>query len=248
MGRRGGGGREGWTRSYAAPEVLLRDDVSTAASDAYSFGLVVYEVLAGVEAMPTAGERQGKEGDLPWEVNNELPVPRDGWWATQLRCALSPNPDDRPPVGDWVPVLEAIELTTDVSCSRFFGLCVVSRWSDALACDDGDNLEWVNSDMLGRNALHYVARSTDAPLAMVAKCLELGCDPNAFASYVGPPLACVRTPEMGAELVAHGADVNATDENMVTPLMYAARNHRNVAIRFLLGADPTAIDGKKDGD
>ena len=102
------GGREGWARSYAAPEVLLRDDVSTAASDAYSFGLVVYEVMAGVKAMPTAAERQGKERELPWVVKSDLQVPGDGWWAMELSRVLSPNPDDRPPVSDWVPVLDVI--------------------------------------------------------------------------------------------------------------------------------------------
>ena len=77
--------------------------------------------------------------------------------------------------------------------------------------------------------------------------MEFGCDINAV-QIIGPPLALVRTPEMGAELVAHGADVNATDEDMVTPLMHAARNNRIGVVRFLLsaGADPAAVD--RDGN
>ena len=102
------GGREGWTKAYAAPEVLGRDDVSTAASDAYSFGLVVYEVMAEVVAMPSALEREGKEAAPPWMVKGGLPVPNAGWWAMVLRRVLSPNPDERPPVGDWVALLRVM--------------------------------------------------------------------------------------------------------------------------------------------
>ena len=59
-----------------------------------------------------------------------------------------------------------------------------------------------------------------------------------------PPLALVKTAEMATELVAHGADVNAADEDMVTVLMCAVGNCNEVAVRFLLeaGADPAAVD------
>ena len=239
------GGREGWTRTYAAPEVLLRDDVSTAASDAYSFGLVVYEVLAGVEKMPTAAERLGKEVAFPWVVKDELPVP-EGWWAMELRRALAPQPSDRPSVSDWVPVLKAIEETSVLGCSRFLGLCVSGMWDAAMACISGVDLERVNIGDDGKNALHYAAASTNAPLAMVAKCVEFGCDINAICGgyHHGSPLAHVQTVDMAAELVAHGADVNATDFSTVTPLMPASERGRTEVVRFLLstGADPAAVD------
>ena len=229
------GGREGWTRSYAAPEVLLKIDVSTAASDAYSFGLVVYEVLAGVKSMPTAEERGRKEKELPWEVNAELPVPV-GWWATELGLALSPNPGDRPPVGDWKPVLKAIGATSAVHCSRFFGLCATEAWDEAMACEDPADLEGANIAADGSNALHYIAASTDVPPEIVKKCLEFcGCDVNG-TSQSGTPVALVQTSEIGQALVDNDADVNAADDDLVTPLMHATRGGRTAAVRFLLGA------------
>ena len=243
------GGREGWTRAFAAPEVLGRDDVSTAASDAYSFGLVVYEVLSRVEAMPSAMEREGKEGALPWMAKGGLPVP-EGWWAMVLRRVLSPHPDQRPPVPDWDGVLGAIRETKAVNCSRFLGLCALRRWEEAMTCTVGFDTDGDNQRDDGRNALHIVAGfENDAALAMVAKCVEFGCDINAFSTYKwreGPPLALVKTAAMAAELVAHGADVNAAGEGMITVLMCAARNGKTFAVRFLLGAgvDPSAVDWK----
>ena len=241
------GGREGWTRSYAAPEVLVRDDVSTAASDAYSFGLVVYEVIVGVEVMPSAMEREGMEGAPPWMVKDGLPVP-EGWWAMVLRRVLSPHPDERPPVSDWDGVLRAIRATATANCSRFFGLCATERWEVAMACTTGLDTEGGNRCDDGRNGLHFVAGSEDnVPLAMVCKCVVLGCDTNGFSTLdYGPPLALARTEEMASELVAHDADVNAADEGMVTVLMWAAGNGSEVAVRFLLdaGADPLAVDSE----
>ena len=115
-------------------------------------------------------------------------------------------------------------------------------------CTQGVDTDGENQRDDGRNAVHYVAESEDgAPLEMAAKCVELGCDVNAFSTklgLVGPPLALVRTEEMAAELVAHGANVNAADKDMVTVLMCAAENGRKVAVRSLLdtGADPLAVD------
>ena len=143
------GGREGWTRAYAAPEVLGRDDVSTAASDAYSFGLVLYEVLAGVEAMPSAIEREGKEGATPWVVKGGLSVP-EGWWAVVLRRVLSPRSNERPPVSDWNVVLYAIMRTKTVDCSRFLGLCAMEWWGKAMGCTEGVNTDGVNQRDGGR--------------------------------------------------------------------------------------------------
>ena len=243
------GGRKGWPRAYAAPEVLDRDDLSAAASDVYSFGLVVYEVLAGVGAMPSAMEREGKEGEPPWMVKDGLPVPREGWWAKVLRQALSPHPEERPPVGDWDAVLGAIRETETVNCSRFLGVCATESWEEAMGCAKGVDTGGDNRCDDGRSALHFVAGSEDVHLVMVAKCVELGCNLNAFSTHwrmMGPPLACVRTAEMAAELVAHGADVNAANEDMVTVLMCAANNGRGVAVRFLLdaGADPLAVNSE----
>ena len=49
---------------------------------------------------------------------------------------------------------------------------------------------------------------------------------------------------MAAELVAHGADVNVTDEDAISPLMSASENGLTEVVRFLLssGADPAAVD------
>ena len=240
------GGWEGWTKAYAAPEVLGRDDVSTAASDAYSFGLVVYEVMTEVEAMPTAREREGNEGAPPWTVKGGHPEP-EGWWAMVLTRVLSLHPDERLPVSDWDEVLGAIEETKAVNCSRFLGLCMAKRWEVAMACTEGIDTEGVNERNDGRNALHFLFEFESAPLALVAKCVELGCDINAFSTndwLKGPPLAFAQAEEIAAELVAHGADVNAADEDMVTVLMCAASNGRTFAVRFLLdtGADPLAVD------
>ena len=99
---------EGRTKAYAAPEVLLGSEVSTAASDAYSFGLVVYEALARVEGMPTANEREGKEGDPPWLVDAGLVEPDGEAWGDQVVRALSYEAGERPMVKEWGEVLEAV--------------------------------------------------------------------------------------------------------------------------------------------
>ena len=116
-----------------------------------------------------------------------------------------------------------------------------------MTCTAGADTDGFNRFDDGRNALHFVAGFENAPLEMVAKCVEFGCDINAFSTHVlckGPPLALVRTVGMAAELGAHGADVNAADEGMVTVLMRAAGNDRAAAVRFLVdaGADPGAVD------
>ena len=164
-----------------------------------------------------------------------------------LTRVLSLHPDERLPVSDWDEVLGAIEETKAVNCSRFLGLCMAKRWEVAMACTEGIDTEGVNERNDGRNALHFLFEFESAPLALVAKCVELGCDVNAFSTHVlckGPPLALVRTVGMAAELGAHGADVNAADEGMVTVLMRAAGNDRAAAVRFLVdaGADPGAVD------
>ena len=119
-----------------------------------------------------------------------------------------------------------------------------------MTCTAGADTDGFNRFDDGRNALHFVAGFENAPLVLVAKCVELGCDVNAFSTHwrwgKGPPLACVQTEAMAAELVAHGADVNAADEDMVTVLMYAAWSGVEGVVRFLLEAraDPLAVDGE----
>merc|ERR1711991_466289 len=60
----------------------------------------------------------------------------------------------------------------------------------------------------------------------------------------GPPLACLRSSLMGAELIFHGADVNATDDMLVTPLMRASERGQTDEVWFLLAAlaYPMAVD------
>ena len=118
-----------------------------------------------------------------------------------------------------------------------------------MTCTAGADTDGFNRFDDGRNALHFVAGFENAPLEMVAKCVEFGCDINAFSTnwwFKGPPLAFVETAEVAAELVAHRADVNAADENEVTVLMWAANNGREEAVRYLLatGAEPSAVDRK----
>jgi ankyrin repeat protein len=106
----------------------------------------------------------------------------------------------------------------------------------------GANLE--DRDRHGHTALHYAVRSGQLPLIILL--LERGADPNApDAKGLTPLLHLAKTrsrldPLAVLELlVAHGAQVDARDEQEGTLLMHCARQSQVAAVRWLLahGAD-----------
>lgn len=235
-------------KAYASPEDFEQRGEPTIASDAYSFALVLYRtvVVAGSnKSMPSAKDRQGGASLAPWEVAADLPDV-GGWFGTQMRRSLATDPANRPPVSDWIPILRAVQRTRKLDCARFWGLCAVGMWDEALAAQDGVDLLRDGSTFGSHvgNALHFVAWSDDAPLEMVAKCVDSGCDINAFAVATGPPISHAARPAMAAELLAHDANVAATDPMGATPLLHAARAGQICAVRALLeaGADPASAD------
>ena len=243
------GGVEAVSLAYAAPEVLLGGvNQATPASDAYSFALMVYQVVGRLGDLPSAADREGREAALPWE-STWCPEP-DGWWADLLRRGMSPTPGNRPPVSDWVPVLDGMRATNKFACSRFLCLCTMGRWDEAMACSPGQDTDGVLVDQHGYSALHHVARSETAPLEMVAKCLELGIEVDWILEARprrGTALAHACSEEKAAELVAVHADINATDEEDTTVLMHAVSSGSEAAIRFLVGAgaDCGAVDARR---
>ena len=136
------GEREGLTRSYAAPELLLRTGRSSTASDVYSYGMTVYETMT-LARLPRGHDRAGREELPPWEGATVLDAPRPGpWWADTLIASLAV--EERPTMLDWKVVWEAVAKAGHLMLTSLLALLLSSggtkRWrlmsprTDRLRC------------------------------------------------------------------------------------------------------------------
>ena len=104
------------TLRYMSPE-QARGETLTPASDIFSFGLVLYELLAGRHAFPgtsaldTAQGILGKEADALSYLNPRLPARLD----LLVRAMLAKQPTARPPAAEIVRTLTELQKTQKTS-------------------------------------------------------------------------------------------------------------------------------------
>ena len=95
---------------YKAPELWADASASSAASDIYSFALVVYELFTGSEAFSSVTEAIDKScrfEHLPSELNTRLPTSFDAW----LLQLCDQNPKQRPSAEQALKQFQALWLT-----------------------------------------------------------------------------------------------------------------------------------------
>lgn len=117
-------------------------------------------------------------------------------------------------------------------CPEDFARWLVAQGADLAAIDD-----------FGNTALHAQARN---PGGCVEALIELGADVNAATAWSGAPLHAAvdaKRADHVATLLAHGANVNATNREGLTPLEFGLQRASNIDLksmakiaRTLLGA------------
>jgi serine/threonine protein kinase len=108
------------TLPYMAPELLTAPHAAGEAADIYSFGMVMWELLARREPFAelplhallhqlASGPppRPALPGDADWEADGAAPAPAAGW-VPLIEACWAERPEDRPRAGELVAALEAM--------------------------------------------------------------------------------------------------------------------------------------------
>lgn len=111
--------------------------------------------------------------------------------------------------------------------------------SDILKClENGANINYQNQSYHNQSALHIAAAYCDEML--LQQLIDLGAKTNIRDNKERTPLYCARTIKNAGCLLQNNADINALDNNNISPLHLTILNKNDMLAKFLLeqGANP----------